>query len=300
MKPDISLDLYNIFCTVVRTGNMSAAAKELFITQPAVSMAVKQLEDKLGKPLLSRSPKGIITTAEGGVMYDYLSRALGLIETAEKKYAEMADLKTGEVRIGASDTIMSVFLLPYIERYLIDYPGINFRIINRTTYGTAALLKNAQVDVGFVNLPLEPDGSLEITECLTIRDCIIGGTKYAHLTERGLTFRDLAKYPLMLLEKNSNTRRLLDKFAAANGYAFSPAIELDSSDLLVRCAGINLGIAVVTREFTGIDNASVFEIPFHPRFPERAVGLIKLKGVGLSYAAGRFVNMLTGGLNAQS
>jgi len=288
---DISLDSYKIFCAVVRTGSMSSAAKQLFITQPAVSMAVKQLEEKLGKPLVTRSPKGISPTAEGAVMYDYINRAFGLIDAAEKKYTEMAELKSGEIKIGASDTIMSRFLLPYIERYLADHPAINFKITNRTSFGTVNLLKNAQVDMGFVNLPLEKDPGLEVSECFKIRDCLIGGTKFSHLKTKTVTFKELSDLPLMLLERDSTSRRAQDRFAAANGFSLTPAIELGSSDLLARCVRINLGVAIVTKEFTDIDDETVFEIPFAPRFPERAIGLIKIKGAALSHAAGSFAEM---------
>ena len=291
MNFDISLDYYKVFCTVVKTGSMSLAAKELYITQPAVSMAVRQLENKLGKPLLARSQKGITPTAEGGVMYGYLTQALGLIDAAEKKYTEMAELKAGEVKISASDTIMNRFLLPFIEKYLEKYPGINFKITNRTTFGTVNLLKNAQVDMGFVNLPLQKDPVLEIIKCLEIRDCVISGTKYANLFENGISFRELSELPLMLLERDSNSRRTQDRFAAANGYILSPSIELGSSDLLANCVRINLGVAIVTKEFTDIDNETIFEIPFSPEFPARAIGLIRLKGVALSHAARSFADM---------
>ena len=291
MNFDISLDSYKIFCSVVKAGSMSAAAKELFITQPAVSMAVKQLEDKLGKPLVSRSPKGVAPTPEGRVIYGYLTRAFGLIEAAEKKYTEMAELTAGEIRISASDTVMSRFLLPYIERFLEKYPGINVKITNRTTFGTVNLLKNAQVDIGFINLPLAKDDGLLISECLAVRDCVIGGAKYAHLCKNGISFGDFNKLPLMLLERDSNSRRALDRFAEENGYALSPAIELGSSDLLTRCVRINLGVAVVTREFTDIDGETIFEIPFSPAFPERAIGLARPRGAGLSHAAESFVKM---------
>lgn len=86
MKVDVSLDLYRIFCAVVRTGNMSAAARELFISQPAVSMSIRQLEDRMGSPLLVRTAKGVYPTAEGKLLYTYLEQALGLIQAAEEKY----------------------------------------------------------------------------------------------------------------------------------------------------------------------------------------------------------------------
>ena len=74
MKVDVSLDLYRIFCAVVRTGNMSAAARELFISQPAVSQALKQLEHTLGTALFIRTAKGVRFTAEGEMLYSYVAR----------------------------------------------------------------------------------------------------------------------------------------------------------------------------------------------------------------------------------
>ena len=120
MDKNIPLDLYRIFCAVVRTGNMSAAAKELFISQPAVSMSIRQLEERMGAPLLIRTSKGVRTTPEGNMLFEYLEQALMLISTAESKFMEMVNLKTGEIRIGASDTVIQNFLMPYLEKFNIQ------------------------------------------------------------------------------------------------------------------------------------------------------------------------------------
>lgn len=291
---DVSLDLYKIFCTVVRQGNMSSAAKELYISQPAVSMSIKQLEDVFGKPLLVRSSKGIKTTTEGSVIYEYLNQALSLIDTAEKKYLEMANLETGEVRIGASDTIISCYLLPYVEKYMLAHSNINIKVTNRTTYETIRLLKSGIVDIGFVNLPIQLDDSIDVYECKSIHDCLVGGPKFRHLAVCGVTLKDLASYPLMLLERDSNTRVFLDSFAAEHGVMLDPNIELGSSELLTQFAKINLGMTFLIREFLKpeIEKGLLYEIPLLEKIPKRSIGLIKLKDVALSYSATRFANFL--------
>jgi len=291
---DISLELYKIFCIVIRTGNMSLAAKELFISQPAVSMAIKQLEERLGKPLLVRSSKGIRPTAEGRVLYDYLNQALNLIKTAEQKYMEMAHLQTGEIRIGASDTLLSHYLLPYIKLYAESHNNISIKITNRTTYETIALLKSGQVDIGFVNLPVEEDDNLDVVKCLEVHDCLIGGSRYAELAKRELHLEELLSWPHLLLERESNSRRYIDAYAGKHGVELKPNIELGSYDLLVQFAKANIGLAFAVREFTDkhFDNRDLFEIPLLPAVPSRYVGMIKLKGVALSYAATRFAELL--------
>ncbi|MDR1689814.1 MAG: LysR family transcriptional regulator [Clostridiales bacterium] len=294
MQFDVSLDLYKIFCTVVKCGNMSAAARELYISQPAISMAVRQLEEKLGKQLLIRSSKGIKPTPEGQLMYDYLSKALNIIASAETKFLDMINAETGEVRIGAGDTIIAQFLMPYIEKYLEEHPNINIKVTNRTTYETIKLLKNGDVDIGFVNLPIGKDDGFTVSECIEIHDCVVGGTKYAHLAENGIELSELENFQLMLLEKESNSRRALDKFAESLGSKLNPGIELGSYDLLLKFAKINLGLAVVVREFSQneIDGEKIFEIPVRPEFPKRAIGIIKSKTNEISNAAEIFCDIL--------
>ena len=155
-------------------------------------------------------------------------------------------------------------------------------------------LKSGAIDMCFINLPIENSDDLEITECIKIHDCLIGGTKYRHLVKNGLKLSELSDYPLLLLEDMSNTRRQLDRFAMDNGVILKPIIELASYDLLIQFAKINLGLTFIIREFDNlsIDNESIFEIPVSPELPPRSVGLVKLKNVALSYAAKRFVDML--------
>lgn len=293
MDKDISLDLYKIFCAVVRNGNMSAAAKELYISQPAVSMSIRQLEDRMGTPLLIRTTKGVRTTPEGSVLYEYLEQALALIKTAENKYMEMANLKAGEIKIGASDTVIANLLMPYLEKYTATYPSINIRVTNKTTYECLRLLKSGLVDVCFINLPLEDESDLDVTPFITIHDCLVGGSKYEQLAKDGLNIKSIGDYPLLLLENLSNSRQFLNKFALENGVALKPIIELGSHDLLLSFAKINLGITFATKEFIkeDIDNGELFEIPVTPPVPKRSVGIVKLKNVALSHAARSFTDM---------
>ena len=294
MDTGISLDTYKIFCAVARTGNMSSAAKELFISQPAVSMAVKQLEERLGGQLLVRTPKGVRLTPEGRVLFNYLDMAFNMVKTAEHKYFELANLEKGEVRIGASDVVISGYLMPYIEKFSKAYSDIRIKVVNKTTYESLELLKRGVIDMCFVNLPIEAGDDMEITKCVRIHDCLIGGTKYRELAKTGVKLSELSNYPQLLLEDMSNTRKQLDRFAAENGIFFKPIIELASYDLLIQFARINLGLTFIIREFdnSSIDGENIFEIPVEPQLPQRYVGLVMLKNAALSFAARRFVELL--------
>jgi DNA-binding transcriptional LysR family regulator len=290
---DVPLELYKIFCLVVRAGNISHAAKELYLTQPAVSMAIRQLEEKLGKELLVRTSKGVKPTIEGEVLFQYIDQALNLIDTAEKKYTDFVNMKMGEVRIGANDTIISHYLMPVIERYVSEYPNVNINVTNRTSGETLKLLRNGNVDLGFINLPIPSDKSLIVTECMEITDCLIGGSKFNHLTD-GIKLNEINDYPLLMLEKGTIIRKSLDDYASKHGHIFSPNIELGSIDLLLAFCKINLGLTFSIKEFiqAEMNSGAIYEIPLMPQIPPRKIGMVRQKGISLSIAAENFIKLL--------
>ena len=293
MKVDVSLDLYRIFCAVVRTGNMSAAARELYISQPAVSMSIRQLEDRMGSPLLVRTAKGVYPTAEGKLLYTYLEQALGLIQAAEEKYYQMVHMEMGELKISANDTVIANFLLHYLEQYHKLYPEITIKVTNKTTEESLRLLRSGAVDMCFVNLPITDMEDLEIVPCIEIHDVLVGGEKYRRLTETGIDLKDLPKYPLMLLEEVSNSRRYITNYAENHGVVLNPILEIGSLDLLISFAKINLGVTYVIRELTKeLEEKKLYEIPVHPPVPKRSIGMVRLKNMVMPHALQGFLEMI--------
>lgn len=291
---NVSLESYRIFCAVAKCGNITKAAEELFVTQPSVSMSIKSLEEKLGCSLFIRFPKGVKLTNEGKVFYTYLTQAIGLIDIAEQKYDEMVHLMSGEVNIGASDSIISGLLLPYLEKYNELYGEICIKVVNRTTNETIDLIRRGSIDFGFINLPIAEDEYIEVLECMPIHDCLIFGTKFKNLSHVDFNIKDIVNYPLLMLKRSSHTRLLLDDYAKQYGITISPSIELDSTDLLIKFSKINLGVAFVIEEFVKneIDNKTLFIKELNPTCPHRAIGMVKLKNIPLSHAASKFVDLI--------
>ena len=124
----VKLELYRVFHEVARMGNISAAAQNLFISQSAVSQSIKQLEEQLQVRLFSRSTKGVYLTSEGKLLQEYISHALGLIQSGEEKLAQSRQLLTGELIIGASDTVTKTSLAPGgVPSGLPRYPHPDFK-----------------------------------------------------------------------------------------------------------------------------------------------------------------------------
>ncbi|MCL2061807.1 MAG: LysR family transcriptional regulator [Firmicutes bacterium] len=289
----INYELYKVFACVVKNGSITGASRELYISQPAVSQSIKQLEAQLGGFLFKRTPKGMELTAEGSAIYEYISRANGLIEQAQTRFAQMKDLARGEIKIGASDNICRNFLLPHIQKFRKNFPKIKFLFVNGTSNQTVDLLKTGKVDIGFVNLPVDDD---EITaEPLgELHDCFVGGTDYKMLTQTPISVKDLTNHPLILLGAETNSRKFIDEFFKTHHCTAKPDIEVGSHDLLISFAELNMGISCVTKEFVSaqLTKGTLYKLNVEGEVRSRKIGVIRLKNVSLTFAAEKFVSNL--------
>jgi DNA-binding transcriptional LysR family regulator len=147
---NISYDWYRVFETVVACGSISSAGEKLYISQPAVSQIIKQLENALGCALLIRTAKGVKLTSEGEALYKHIALGLEQIRLGERRLESMLNLDSGEIRIGASDMTLKYYLLPYLEEFHRLYPAIKISITNQPTPDIMSKLKQGQIDFGVV------------------------------------------------------------------------------------------------------------------------------------------------------
>lgn len=293
---DIKLDLYKVFSEVAKRKSFSGAAKALYMTQPAISQAIMQLEEKLGIRLFTRTSRGVTLTEEGEILFEHISSAINLIHIGEKKIIESKTLTTGNLRIGVGDTISRYYLLPFLEEFHNQYPNIKLKIINRTTFELCSLIKSGKVDIGICNLPIK-DSSLNIRKLIDIHDIFVCGEKYKNKITKSMSYDEIINFPLILLESKSNSRQYVEKYLLSKGIKIEPEIELGSHDLLLEFAKINLGISCVIREFSQeyLQNGELYEIKLDEDIPNRNIGVCSLKSVTLSPATTKFVEKLKKG-----
>ncbi|MCL2294243.1 MAG: LysR family transcriptional regulator [Spirochaetes bacterium] len=280
---------------MAKHGNFTKAADKLCVTQSAVSQAIMQLEDRLGCKLFDRNTRGVQLTTEGEVLYAYADNAVSLIKNAQDKIANMKNLRDGEIKIGASDTACSLFLLPFLDKFNSTHPEIRISVVNRTSRELVKVLKNGAIEIAFINLPVEDETMLEITPVMQIQDCFVAGAKYAYLADSVMRLRDLQKYPILMLEQNSTSRKQMDMFLSGNDIEIKPAIELESLTLLSEFAKIGLGIAATIKEDVQsmLDRRELYELRFLETLSKRNIGLVQLKNVSLSFASEAFKKSIT-------
>ena len=283
------LELYRVFREVAETGNISAAAQNLYISQSAVSQSVKQLEGALQTRLFIRSPRGVTLTDDGQMLFEHVRSAMGLLETGEEKLAQTRALQMGKLVIGASDTVTSQFLLPHLDSFHKKYPNIHIQIISGRSHKVLGLLRSGKVDVAFASSPSEDEG-LSCVPCFATHSCFVAAADYPCDFERAYSMQELAALPLILLERKASSRVYLEKYFLAHGVSLSPEIELGARSLLVDLARIGFGVAGVTREFVTaeLESGAIRELKTDFEIPPRSVDMCTLRDVPPSAATARF------------
>lgn len=290
---DINFELYKIFYQAAQSENFSEAARKLFITQSAVSQGIKNLENKLGVRLFFRKSRNSKLTPEGELLFSHISQAFNFIKTGEQKIAELYHLGSGEIRIGASDTVCKYYLLPYLRQFSLAYPKIKIQVINRTSSQILDILQKGAIDLGIVTLPAS-GSKIQTAELVKVQDIWVASPKFERLKKKKLSVAELSQEPLLLLEKSSATRRNLDQWFQEAGVTILPEIELESVDLLLEFAKIGLGIAHVVRESAApfIESGELFEVKTETALPLRSLGVATITNVPLSRAAEQFIEGL--------
>ena len=294
----VKLELYRVFKEVAETGNISLAAKNLYISQSAVSQSIKQLETALQARLFSRSPRGVTLTSEGQMLYEYVRSALSLLSTGEDKLSQAQQLLLGTLVIGASDTVTSWFLTPYLDEFHRQHPGIRLKIVSGRSAKVLSLLKSGAVDIAFASSPA--DSAVDSWPCFSTHSVFVAGSQYPCDFDHAHTRQEIADFPLILLERKASSRVFLEQEFLKSGVTLNPEIELSSRSLLVSLARIGLGVAGVTLEFVqdALDAGDIRLLKTDFTIPARSVDMCTLRDVAPTAAATAFMEMVRQGAKA--
>lgn len=298
------LNLYYIFYIVAECGNISAAAKKLFISQPAVSKSISKLEEEFPTPLLVRSSKGVKLTESGEILYKQLDCAFQAIRQGKEIIRNYAELGVGSLSIGVSTTLCKYVLMNYLKRFISENPNIKISILCQSTYETIIGLENGTLDIGLVG-ESERLGNLCFKPMQTIHDTFVANQEYLEkLTEHASAMYEkspeelsekelLSSATFLMLNKNNVTRQFLDKYFVKKGFTPENHIEVTTMDLLIDFAKVGLGMACVIKEFVEDDlkQGELFEFVMEEAVPERRIGFAYSKNNLHNPAINKFISM---------
>ena len=288
-----NLNLYYIFYTVALHKNISGAAKELYISQPAISKAISKLEQSLDVILFHRSSRGVTLTMEGELLFTQVQTAFSAIRHGEEQLKKVNELGISQISIGVSITLSKYVLLPYLQQFVKDNPHIKVTITCHPTMETLRDIDNSVTDIGVVGIPSLPNGLTYIPfreiqdtdrylENLKIR---VGNDRKAILNNA--TF--------MMLNKENISRKYVDMYLSSHQITMDNIIEINTMDLLIELAKIDLGIACVIRDFVKdeLDDHSLTEVSLGRAIPKRKLGLVYKDDTIMTDAMKKFISYFT-------
>ena len=270
-----NLSSYRIFYTVANTGNISKAAKELYISQPAISKSIQKLEESVGCKLFSRSSRGVVLTDEGKLLYEHVSEAFETLTMGEEKLKRSIELGVGHLKIGVSSTLCKYLLLPYLKEFIRQNPHISISISCQSTNDTLKLLEDNKIDIGLIGKP-ENLKNIHFDFLEEIEDIFVAAKDYLrNLKARWIQKNHiLQSSTLMLLDKNNMTRQYIDDYLQENQIIIKDSIDISDMDLLIDFARIGVGVAYVIKNFVreDLENGTLMEIPLGFPIHKREVG----------------------------
>ncbi len=292
-----NLSSYRIFYAVANTGNISKAAKELYISQPAISKSIQKLEENIGVKLFERSSRGVTLTTEGELLYTHVKSAFETLTLGEDKLRRSIALGVGNLTIGVSSTLCKYILLPYLRDFIKKYPHINISIACHSTNHTLKLLEEGKLDIGLVGKP-EILRNIDFYPFQEVEDIFVAAKEYLHnLKVRGVERHQiLQSATLLLLDKENMTRQYIDGYFQTNHIIPQDTIEVSNMDLLIDMSKIGLGAGCVIRNFVKneLKAGTLLEIPLTIPIRKRMIGFAYNKEVKISKSLGRFIEFYEG------
>lgn len=292
-----NLNLYYIFYTVALHKNISGAAKELYISQPAISKAISKLEQSLDVILFHRSSRGVTLTMEGELLFTQVQTAFSAIRHGEEQLKKVNELGISQISIGVSITLCKYVLLPYLQQFVKDNPHIKVTITCHPTMETLRDIDNSVTDIGVVGIPSLPNGLTyipfrEIQDTFVTTDRYLENLKIRVGNDRKAILNNAT---FMMLNKENISRKYVDMYLSSHQITMDNIIEINTMDLLIELAKIDLGIACVIKDFVKdeLDDHTLTEVNLGRAIPKRKLGLVYKDDTIMTNAMKKFISYFT-------
>lgn len=264
-----------IFLTVCETGNMTAAAKKLHITQPPVSQAIAELESYYGVRLFERFGRKIYLTKAGEELYSYASHIISLLNEAEKRLSDLS--KGGILRVGASMTIGTVILPIIIKEYSASHPAVQIHTVVDNTATIIKMLHMAKLDIGLV----EGIGNWPDIVKVPVYDdelVLVCPPTHEWAGEKDIDASQLEDQGFVIREEGSGTREVFEAAMKAHGIKWKTVGVFNSAEAIINAVHCGLGLSFISRlavqnavttgkvavvNLSGLDIKRKFNIVYH-------------------------------------
>ncbi len=267
-----NLTKYKIFLSVAENKSISKAAVQLYISQPAVSITIKKLEENLNTTLFIRKPKGVELTEKGKLLYDSVKKSLNMLSDTERSLR--FPHYTGYLRIASSNVLCKHFLMPYLKAFSNLYPDTDLAITCTSSAEACSMIEECRIDLALVVKP-ENLGRL-IYHSLGVIEYIFVCTQ-AYREKLNCKNDKVFDYAnIMLLDKDNVSRKHINNYYAKNNIIPFHILEVNEMDMLIEFAKMGIGISCVVKQFVEdeLKSGVLIEIDLSNPVPSREIGFL--------------------------
>lgn len=284
---DINFEYYKIFYYVAKYENITKAAAALGSNQPNVTRIIKLLESQLGCRLLIREARGVRLTEQGELLYSHVEIAYKQLLNAQEELSGQSSPNLGTAEIGATETALHLYLLGALHNFRLAFPQIKIKIHNHTTPEIIIYLTSGTLDFAVITLPFQLPETLSCSKLMEYDEILVGGTQYHDLCENILDLKDIKKYPLIGLGRESATYHVYKDFFIKHGVDFEPDMEVATSDLMLPLIEHNFGMGFVPKNLALplLEQHKLVQIHLNCHIPKRSIQIVSDKERGKSLAA---------------
>ncbi|MCI8461015.1 MAG: LysR family transcriptional regulator [Bacilli bacterium] len=286
-------NLYKIFLYLFEEKSISRTANRLYVSQPAISYSLKELESQLGYTLFYRNSKGIEPTLEAKELYSYVSTAFNILNDAEEHIKNLNSLNIGCIRIGTPSHIGIFYLSRFIADFRKIYPGIKFEIVSKSTSDMVEMLETRKLDVIVDTLPINSHKNVTKVALSKLYNCFAYNKNIMDDVEINKV-EDLKNYPLILPSATSSIRLKLDEYMESQNTKLNPILESWTTEMMIDMVrrGVGIGYFIKNVIDTQSDKDNFEVISFDNDLPAVDVCCVYIDDF-LTTATRKFVEMLT-------
>lgn len=243
------LELYRVFCEVVKYKNISKTAESMYISQSAITQSIQKLENMLGGKVFYRNKNGVELTEEGKNLYEYIKDSIETMSNAENIFSKYITLEKGKIRIGGGNSLLSSLIFEPFLKFIKEYPNIDVSISSGITDTLMQKLANGELDIVVLNLPYKNKkySNIEIIPLKKSSFCFFASKNYIkkHPTKNVKEFENRT---LILPKSPSSKKKILDDFCNKEDISLVANYEVSSSSIMKRLILNDIGIGFTNKE----------------------------------------------------
>lgn len=285
-------NLYKIFLYLFEERSISKTANRLYVSQPAISYSLKELESQLGYTLFYRNSKGIEPTLEAKELYSYISTAFNILNDAEEHLKNLNNLNIGCIRVGTTAQIGVFYLSKYIAEFRKLYPGIKFEVICKSTADMVEMLETRKLDIIVDTLPINSKKNVTKVTLSKLHNCFAYNKKTMN-DVKVKSVEDLENYPLILPSETSSIRLKLDEYMESQNIKLNSVLESSATEIMLEMVrnGSGIGYFVENVIDSQSDKSDFQVLSFDNSLPAVDVCCVYIADF-LTMATGKFIDIL--------